>query len=256
VRDDGTKFDKSVPLSEITLFNMFAIFGILFISWINHFITLEFNNNVSQPRIDIIDNGVYTVQLKSLSGAVHLSNSSVNPIIFNTSGVERMRILSTGNIGIGISAPTFLLHVNGDIRTKMVHYNVQSENRGHRVYSRTMDVNSYTTATNMRFTVAAGYNVQFQYEITFHATRTTSGNLAEIWYLKYTAGITYDTSRNPNERWWDLREQAGNGIAGVGRSNNTGYFDITNSAFDSGCRLTCVVAITCSNWDVVTVTFP
>lgn len=148
------------------------------------------------------------------------------------------------------------LWVSESIRTKMIHLNANGENRGHRIYSRTMDVNSYTTATNMRFTIASGYNVQFQYEVTFHATRTTSGNPAEIWYLKYTAGIAYDTSRNPNERWWDLREQAGNGIAGVGRNNQVGYFEIQNSAYDSGCRLTCVVAITCNNWDAVTVTFP
>lgn len=148
------------------------------------------------------------------------------------------------------------LWVSESIRTKMIHLNANGENRGHRIYSRTMDVNSYTTATNMRFTIASGYNVQFQYEVTFHATRTTSGNPAEIWYLKYTAGIAYDTSRNPNERWWDLREQAGNGIAGVGRNNQVGYFEVQNSAYDSGCRLTCVVAITCNNWDAVTVTFP
>jgi len=148
------------------------------------------------------------------------------------------------------------LFLGKDLKASGIRLNISSDNRGHRIYSRTMDVNSYTTATNMRFTVAAGYNVQFQYEVTFHATRTTSGNLAEIWYLKYTAGIAYNTSGNPNERWWDLREQAGNGIAGVGRNNQNGYFEVQNSAFDSGCRLTCVVAITCSNWDAVTVTFP
>lgn len=148
------------------------------------------------------------------------------------------------------------LWVKNSLRTKMVHLNAASENRGHRIYSRTMDVNSYTTATNMRFTVATGNIVQFQYEVTFHATRTTSGNPAEIWYLKYTAGITYDAVGNPNERWWTYREQDGNGIAGVGRNNQFGYFEIQNAAYDSGCRLTCVVKITCNNWDAVTVTFP
>jgi hypothetical protein len=128
-------------------------------------------------------------------------------------------------------------------------------NRGHRIYSRTMDVNSYTTNINMRFSVAGGNAVQFQYDITFHATRL-SGNLVEIWYLRYTGGIAYDTSGNPNERWWDLREQSGNGIAGVGRNNNTGNLEIHNSAFDTPCRMTCSVRITCSNWDAVSVTFP
>ncbi len=141
-----------------------------------------------------------------------------------------------------------------DLRASGIRLNGSSDNRGHRIYSRTMDVNAYSSATNMRFTVASGNNVQFQYEVTFHATRL-SGNLAEIWYLKYTGGVVYNTGGSPNERWWDLREQAGNGIAGVGRNNNTGNLEIHNSAYDTACRLTCVVAITCNNWDAVTVTF-
>ena len=107
----------------------------------------------------------------------------------------------------------------------------------------------------MAIVVASGSAVQFQYEITFHATRL-SNNLSETWYLRYTGSVAYNTSGTPDERWFDLREQAGNGIAGVGRSNNTGFFNITNTAFDTNCRLTCVIKITCSNWDAVTVTHP
>lgn len=174
-------------------------------------------------------------------------NGAANSFIWENSSEQALMSLN-GNDG--------RLWVSNSLRTKMVHLNAASDNRGHRIYSRTMDVNAYTTATNMRFTVAAGNNVQFQYEVTFHATRTTSGNLAEIWYLRYTAGIAYNTAGNPNERWWTYREQDGNGIAGVGRNNQNGYFEVQNSAFDSGCRLTCVVKITCNNWDAVTVTFP
>jgi hypothetical protein len=181
--------------------------------------------------------------------------STLNAIAFHTNNQgERVRITDTGFLGINTTNPLAPLHVNGDVRTTGLRLNQGTNNQGHRIYSRTMDVSAYSSQTSMRFTVAGGNNVQFQYEVTFHATRL-SGTLAEIWYLRYTGGIAYDTAGNPNERWWDLREQAGNGIAGVGRNNNTGNLEITNSAFDTSCRLTVCVKITCNNWDAVTVSF-
>lgn len=181
--------------------------------------------------------------------------STLNAIAFHTNNQgEKVRITDTGFLGINTTNPLAPLHVNGDIRTTGLRLNQGTNNQGHRIYSRTMDVSAYTSQTSMRFTVAGGNSVQFQYEITFHATRL-SGNLVEIWYLRYTGGIAYDTAGNPNERWWDLREQAGNGIASVGRNNNTGNLEITNSAFDTSCRLTVCVKITCNNWDAVTVSF-
>jgi hypothetical protein len=167
----------------------------------------------------------------------------------------------TGPTGPSGTSNTYATAMDQYVNTNSVpmfaglRLNTAQQNRGHRFYSRTMDVNSYATNTSMRFTITGGNAVQFSYELVFHAFRL-SGNLVETWYLRYTGGVAYDTAGNPNERWWDLREQAGNGIAGAGRSNNSGYFDITNSAFDTACRLTCMVKITCSNWDAVSVTFP
>jgi hypothetical protein len=148
-----------------------------------------------------------------------------------------------------------LVTAAGELRSKALYMNVSSDNQGHRYYSRTYDVAAYATATNMRFTITGGNNVQFQYEIVFHATRL-SGTLAEIWYQRYVAGVTYDTGGSANERWWTEKEQAGNSIANVNRVHYSGYFEIQNSAFDTNCRITCVVKITCNNWDAVTVTFP
>ena len=195
--------------------------------------------------------------LQFATGALNIGAEAGTAMNLIVAGASTIYANTSNNVGFGTTSPLSKVHVIGDVRATGLRLNTHTtNNQGHRIYSRTMDVNSYTTNTSMRFAVTSGYAVQFQYEVTFHATRTTSGNLSEIWYLKYTAGIAYNTSGNPDERWWDLREQAGNGIAGVGRSNQTGYFDIHNSAYDSGCRLTCVVAITCSNWDAVTVTFP
>lgn len=72
---------------------------------------LEFNNNAGQPRMDIIDNGVYTGQYKSNGGIVTLQNNSNNAFVFGTNAIERMRITSGGNVGIGITSPDKKLEV-------------------------------------------------------------------------------------------------------------------------------------------------
>ena len=45
-------------------------------------------------------------------------NIAANPITFRTAGTERMRIDSAGNVGIGLSAPAYRLHVGGRITSQ------------------------------------------------------------------------------------------------------------------------------------------
>jgi hypothetical protein len=146
------------------------------------------------------------------------------------------------------------LTLAGDVRATGLRLNTESQNRGLRTYSRTVDVSSYTTITGMRFTVAGGNVAQLNYEIVFRASQIT-GDINPTWYLRYTGSTVYNTGGTPNERFFDLREQAGNGIAGVGRNNNTGNLEFPIAAYGEGCRITITVNMVCNNWDVVTVSF-
>jgi hypothetical protein len=91
---------------------------------------LEFNNNASQPRIDIVENSVYTAVVKSYNSAAWFANNSANPVIIGTNGTEKLRVTSAGLVGIGTTTPQAKLDISGDDvnRSGLVVYNANASN--------------------------------------------------------------------------------------------------------------------------------
>jgi len=62
-----------------------------------------------------MNNNLATMFPVSIRGDAYLIQQEVEPLWFGTSGVERMRIDSAGNVGINTATPTSTLDVNGSL---------------------------------------------------------------------------------------------------------------------------------------------
>jgi hypothetical protein len=72
-------------------------------------------NGTSGGIFDLGVNGTRTGTLLALVTETRLSSITNIPLTFSTNNAERMRIDSSGNLGIGTSSPTAKLNVNGAI---------------------------------------------------------------------------------------------------------------------------------------------
>jgi hypothetical protein len=72
-------------------------------------------NGTSGSLIDLYVNGTRLGGVATTTGGTYLSSVTAIPLIFATTDIERMRLDSSGNLGIGTTSPGQKLDVNGGV---------------------------------------------------------------------------------------------------------------------------------------------
>jgi hypothetical protein len=84
---------------------------------------LSFNGSTLSVTGNVVSTGAITGLNYTFTndGSSGMYLPAVSNVAWNTAGVERMRILANGNIGIGRSDPQLLLDVNGSVRFQTIN---------------------------------------------------------------------------------------------------------------------------------------
>jgi hypothetical protein len=133
---------------------------------VNSAVFTEYNNSAASSRFLIGTDGTGLSGVGN-AGAGSIGTWSANPLIFFTNQTERMRILATGNVGIGTSNPQERLHVNGSARFDNI------------------------------LTIRNDVNDNFSHNITFIKSRNNGAtqNGSELGYIQFFGTDTTNTGR-------------------------------------------------------------
>jgi trimeric autotransporter adhesin len=175
----------------------------------------------------------------SFSGTATLGTNDSNPLVFETNGSERMRILSSGEVGIGTASPQGPLHVSG---TDASIFQRSDGGQNALAIYRSSNIASndvrflfqLNTATNVRRSVASVNGI---------LESATAGVESGALSFNVTApGATF-----PNI---EVMRMTTAGKVGIGTASPSGALDVTGSVSSSNLtRLSVASAITSSTGD-------
>jgi len=173
-------------------------------------------------RIDFGVSGSRNTTFYADGSGSEFSRTSNHPIHFKTNNTERMRIDSSGNVGIGTSSPSRNLHING---TGDVHFAITNGNTG---TSSTdgFNITVESPTPDVVFRQRENNNMRFLTNNTERMRIDSSGNFLHGGTSAFATGVTSLRTRTLSSK--DFAEIA---MAGEYATNDTlVVYDTTNSA--------------------------
>lgn len=104
-------------------------------------------NTAANPAFGFTGNAGFPTNLNDGGGGNGIFRPAANTMAFSTLSLERMRISSTGNIGIGTTAPTNRLHVHATASASNTIANFSDSQNRHIFFVPKLAVGGYTFAS-------------------------------------------------------------------------------------------------------------
>jgi len=211
---------------------------------------LDVNGNIVSNSFYLYDSTSNDRNVMFLDGSDNLllatgTSTGARSMLFYTENAERMRIDSTGNVGIGTSSPVRKLDVNSGVSSDIVRF---GNNSGAMTFGQTPNQSSLDLASSNVFRIRQGSSIPFILSSSGNVGigTTSPGRLLEVYgaldgYIKVNGGrsgnhgftlgsdaygfIIFDDTLS-NYRFV-IEQDSGN--VGIGTANPNGKLDVQSS---------------------------